>query len=68
MALIHQGAAWLPRSLIAQDLHHGRLRELGSMGSAVPLTIVAYFANRSGNALQSLIAQLMAARSGEVPS
>lgn len=65
MALIHQGAAWLPRSLIAQDLKQGTLRELGSMGSSVPLTIVAYFANRNGNDTQSLVTRLMAARGGE---
>ena len=65
MALIHQGAAWLPRSLVAQDLRQGTLCELVSMGSPVALTIVAYFANRSGNALPGLMAQLMAARSGE---
>lgn len=65
MALIHQGAAWLPRSLIAQDLKQGTLRELVSMGSSVPLTIVAYFSNRNGNALQSVVARLMAARGGE---
>lgn len=65
MALIHQGAAWLPRSLIAQDLKQGTLRELDSIGSSVPLTIVAYFVIRSGNALQTLMARLMAARGGD---
>jgi DNA-binding transcriptional LysR family regulator len=65
MALIHQGAAWLPRSLIAQDLRQGTLCELVSMSSPVPLTIVAYFSTRSGNALPGLMAQLMAVRSGE---
>lgn len=65
MALIHQGAAWLPRTLIAQDLKQGTLCELGSIGSAVPLTIVAYFVNRSGHALQNLVTRLMAARSSE---
>ena len=65
MALIHQGAAWLPRSLIAQDLKQGNLRELVSIGSAVPLTIVAYFAHRNGSGLQNVVAQLMAARGGE---
>lgn len=68
MALIHQGAAWLPRNLIAQDLKQGTLRELASMGSSVPLTIVAYFANRSGKTLQSLMAQLLATRSRDATS
>jgi LysR family transcriptional regulator, hypochlorite-specific transcription factor HypT len=65
MALIHQGAAWLPRSLIAQDLKSGALRELASVSSSVPLTIVAYFANQSGKALQGLVARLIASRSAE---
>ncbi len=68
MALIHQGAAWLPRSLIAQDLKTGRLRELSTVGRSVPLSIVAYLANHSGKALQGLIANLVASRSGEMPS
>jgi LysR family transcriptional regulator, hypochlorite-specific transcription factor HypT len=65
MALIHQGAAWLPRSLIAQDLKSGALRELASVSSSVPLTIVAYFANQSGKALQGLVARLLASRSDD---
>lgn len=65
MALIHQGAAWLPRSLITQDLKSGSLRELSSVGSSVPLTIVAYFANHSGKVLQGLVAHLVSSRSSE---
>ena len=65
MALIHQGAAWLPRSLIAQDLKSGKLRKLASVSNSVPLTIVAYFANQSGKALQGLVARLIASRSAE---
>lgn len=60
MALIHQGAAWLPRSLVASDLDRGALRELHSLGSPVPLTIVAYFARRQHAALQRLTAHFMA--------
>lgn len=66
MALIHQGAAWLPRSLIAQDLSQGRLCELEAVGVAVPLQIVAYFANNSGKGLQSLMAQFVAMRNGHM--
>ncbi|WP_291011719.1 LysR family transcriptional regulator [Hydrogenophaga sp.] len=62
MALIHQGAAWLPRALIAQDLTAGTLCELSSVGRPVPLTIVAYFASRGGKALQELLSQFTAAR------
>lgn len=68
MALIHQGAAWLPRSLISQDLKSGALRELASVSSSVPLTIVAYFANQSGKALQGLAARLIASRNGAAAS
>lgn len=63
MALMHQGVAWLPRALIAQDLKDGKLRELISVGRNVPLTIVAYFANHYGKALQDLLAKFNAARS-----
>jgi DNA-binding transcriptional LysR family regulator len=62
MALIDQGAAWLPHSLVAHDLKQGALRELGSVARAVPLKIVAYFANRGGKSLQDLLAQFTAAR------
>jgi DNA-binding transcriptional LysR family regulator len=62
MSLMHQGAAWLPRALIAQDLKEGKLNELTSVGRSVPLSIVAYFANRGGKALQELLAQFSAKR------
>jgi DNA-binding transcriptional LysR family regulator len=65
MALIHQGAAWLPRTLIAQDLKAGTLRELSSVGRPVPLIIMAYFASRGGQALQDLLTQFMVARMKE---
>ncbi len=54
MALIHQGAAWLPRSLIAQDLKRKTLQELPTIGREVPLTIMAYFANHGSQPLQQL--------------
>ena len=63
LALINQGVAWLPRSLIAKDLAQGTLRELESVGSAVPLTIMGYFAAHGDKVLQSLTARFMAARS-----
>jgi LysR family transcriptional regulator, hypochlorite-specific transcription factor HypT len=62
MALIDQGAAWLPRGLVARDLKQGSLRELSSVARSVPLKIVAYFANRGGKSLQDLLAQFRAAR------
>lgn len=60
MALIHQGAAWLPKSLVAGDLERGTLRELVSVGSAVPLTIVAYFSRRNDDALKKLTSHFLA--------
>lgn len=62
MALIDQGAAWLPRALIAQDLKQGALCELPSVGRSVPLRIVAYFANNGGKSLQDLMARLVLAQ------
>ena len=54
MALMHQGAAWLPRSLVAADLDRGALRELELAGAQVPLKIVAYFANEKDDAATRL--------------
>ncbi|MCU0762526.1 MAG: LysR family transcriptional regulator [Hydrogenophaga sp.] len=69
MALLHQGAAWLPRNLIAQDLQQGTLQQLESVGSAVPLMIVAYFARRGSDAVQNLVSQFLASRSAaQTPS
>lgn len=44
LALIGQGAAWLPASLIQDDLAHGRLVPLNDLGHSVSLEIVAFFA------------------------
>lgn len=62
MALIHQGAAWLPRSLIAQDLKRKTLQELPTIGLQVPLKIMAYFANHGSPALQQLFAHFSASQ------
>lgn len=69
MALIDQGAAWLPRSLIAQDLKQGVLRELSDIGRTVPLVIKAYFACHGGKAVQELLSGFnkAAALHGEPP-
>ncbi len=48
LALVGQGAAWLPHSLVADDLRRGRLMPLESLGRSVAMDIVAYFAVRSG--------------------
>jgi LysR family transcriptional regulator, hypochlorite-specific transcription factor HypT len=62
MALMHQGAAWLPHALIAKDLEQQKLCELASVGRKVPLSIVAYFANRCGKVLQDLLTHFNATR------
>jgi DNA-binding transcriptional LysR family regulator len=48
LALIGQGAAWLPTSLIHDDLARGRLLPLKQLGRSVPLEIVAFFAILTG--------------------
>ena len=48
LALINQGAAWLPASLIQGDLASGRLLPLNKLGHSVQLEIVAFFANQTG--------------------
>lgn len=60
MALIDQGAAWLPYSLITQDLKQGALQELSSIGRGVPLTIIAYFANHGRQSLEVLMSKFVA--------
>jgi LysR family transcriptional regulator, hypochlorite-specific transcription factor HypT len=48
LALISHGAAWLPASLIQDDLASGRLLPLNKLGHSVRLEIVAFFANQAG--------------------
>ncbi len=48
LALISQGAAWLPASLIQDDLVRGRLLPLNQLGQSVPLEIAAFFAILTG--------------------
>lgn len=62
LALVGQGAAWLPGSLIADDLRRGRLLSLESLGRSVAMDIVAYFAVRSGSKAELLERQLQALR------
>jgi DNA-binding transcriptional LysR family regulator len=49
LALMGQGAAWLPGSLIADDLRRGRLKSLETLGRSVSMDIVAYFAVHSSD-------------------
>lgn len=44
LALIGQGAAWLPTSLIQEDLRRGGLLPLKKLGRSVAMDVVAFFA------------------------
>lgn len=65
MALLHQGAAWLPRSLVAQELKQGRLQELPAIGLEVPLSIKTYFGTHRNQALRSLFAKFKASQDND---
>lgn len=54
LALVGQGAAWLPASLIKEDLARRRLLPLGRLGHAVPMDIVVYVALLPGTMGESL--------------
>ncbi len=60
LALVGQGAAWLPGSLIADDLKRGKLMPLESLGYSVAMDIVAYFAVQSGDKGELLKRQFQA--------
>ncbi len=62
LALVGQGVAWLPGSLIADDIKRGRLMPLESLGRSVVMDIVAFFAVRSGDKGELLRRQFQALR------
>jgi DNA-binding transcriptional LysR family regulator len=62
LALIGQGAAWLPRSLIRDDLRHRRLLPLPQLGQAVTMDIVAYLATPDSLDTQRLAERIEALR------
>ncbi|RPH44090.1 MAG: LysR family transcriptional regulator [Burkholderiales bacterium] len=64
LALVGQGVAWLPGSLIADDLRRGRLRPLETLGRSVDMDLVAYFAVGSGDKAALLDRQFQAFRGG----
>lgn len=64
LALIGQGVAWLPHSLVADDLRRGRLMPLESLGRPVPMDIVAYVAVRFGDQGEHLMRQFQALHRG----
>jgi DNA-binding transcriptional LysR family regulator len=54
LALVGQGAAWLPASLIRDDLARRRLLPLSRLGHSVRMDIVVYFAMLAGDKGESL--------------
>jgi LysR family transcriptional regulator, hypochlorite-specific transcription factor HypT len=62
LALVGHGAAWLPGSLIADDLKRGRLMPLETLGRSVAMDIVAFFAVRYGDKGELLKRQIQALR------
>jgi LysR family transcriptional regulator, hypochlorite-specific transcription factor HypT len=62
LALVGQGAAWLPGSLIADDLKRGRLMPLEALGRSVAMDIVAFFAVRGGDKGELLKRQFLGLR------
>ena len=62
LTLIGQGAAWLPASLIRDDLRHKRLLPLPALGQSVPMEIVAYLATPDDLDDADLEARLQALR------
>lgn len=55
LALIGQGAAWLPASLIQADLERGTLLPLARLGQPVRMDIVVFFALLAGDKGDSLL-------------
>ncbi len=68
LALVGQGAAWLPESLVADDLQRGRLLAMEALGKSVAMDIVAYFAVRFGTKGDLLQRQLQALREQPMPA
>jgi DNA-binding transcriptional LysR family regulator len=64
LALIGQGAAWLPASLIRDDLRRGRLRPLETLGRPVAMDIVVYVAAPDSDAGAALAARIASLSSG----
>lgn len=60
LALIGQGAAWLPASLIQDDLSRGTLLPLERLGRSVSMDIVAFFALVPSGKCAVLIEQFQA--------
>lgn len=60
-----QGAAWLPRSMVAQELEEGKLQHLDFMSTSASLSIVVHFANYGSEAVKHLSCLLDQSRAPE---
>lgn len=60
LALVGQGAAWLPAMLIHDDLRRGALLPLDRLGRSVAIDIVVYFAALAGDKGEMLMRQFRA--------
>lgn len=65
LALIGQGAAWLPASLIGEDLARGKLLTLDQIGRSISMDIVAFFALLPGEKGAMLAQTLRTIQSGK---
>ncbi len=60
LALIGEGAAWLPASLIHDDLRRGKLQPLDRLGRSVSMDIVVFFAVQAGDKCEMLMRKFKA--------
>jgi DNA-binding transcriptional LysR family regulator len=55
MALASTGAAWVPRSIVLDDIQRGKLRVLEDMSPPIPMQVVAHLSRISdGSAIKQL--------------
>jgi DNA-binding transcriptional LysR family regulator len=67
LALVGQGAAWLPASLIRDDLARRSLLPLGRLGHSVRMDIVVFFAVLLGERAEDLLRSFESLRGHAVP-
>lgn len=67
LALVGQGAAWLPALLIQDDLRRGSLLRLDRLGPPVPMDIAVFFALLAGDKGALLMRQFQAVQGAAAP-
>jgi DNA-binding transcriptional LysR family regulator len=68
LALVGQGAAWLPASLIRDDLKRRNLLPLSHLGHSVRMDIVVFFAVLLGDRVDDLLRGFESLRGDQMPS